>query len=75
MDRFIGVVLHGDDDAKAGGAGAKGFLTLNFNGTGANYPALADIKKYVFAKGLSQVKGEDRIGENNYNHGASTTRC
>jgi len=70
MDHFIGVWFSGgDDDAKAGGAGAKGFLTLNFNGTGANYPALADIKKYVFAKGLSQVKGEDRIGENNYNHG------
>ncbi len=70
MDHFIGVwFAGGDDDAKAGGAGAKGFLTLNFNGTGAGYPALADIKKHVFAKGLSTTKDETRIGENNYNHG------
>ena len=70
MDHFIGVwFAGGDDDARAGGAGAKGFLTLNFNGTGANYPAIADIKKHVFAKGLSTAKDEARIGENNYNHG------
>lgn len=70
MDHFIGVWWSGgDDDARAGGPGAKGYLTLNFNGTGANYPALADIKKYVFAKGLSTAKDESKIGENNYNKG------
>jgi branched-chain amino acid transport system substrate-binding protein len=70
MDHFIGVWWSGgDDDARAGGAGAKGYLTLNFNGTGADYPALADIKKHVFAKGLSTAKDESKIGENNYNKG------
>jgi len=70
MDHFLGVWFSGgDDDAKAGGAGAKGFLTLNFNGTGPNYPALADIKKHVVDKGLSTLKDAGRLGENNYNRG------
>ena len=70
MDKFIGVWWSGsDDDARAGGAGAKGYLTLNFNGTGANFPAIADIKKHVVDKGLSTLKDANRLGENNYNKG------
>ncbi len=70
MDKFIGVWWSGgDDDARAGGAGAKGYLTLNFAATGATFPAIADIKKHVFAKGLSTAKEESKIGENNYNKG------
>ena len=70
MDKFIGVWWSGsDDDARAGGAGAKGYLTLNFNGTGAAFPAIADIKKHVVDKGLSTLKDPARLGENNYNKG------
>jgi len=70
MDKFIGVWWSGsDDDARAGGAGAKGYLTLNFNGTGAAFPAIADIKKHVVDKGLSTLKDAGRLGENNYNKG------
>jgi branched-chain amino acid transport system substrate-binding protein len=70
MDKFIGVWWSGgDDDARAGGAGAKGYLTLNFATSGANFPAIADIKKHVFAKGLSTAKEESKIGETNYNKG------
>ncbi len=70
MDKFIGVWWSGsDDDARAGGAGAKGYLTLNFNGTGAGFPAIADIKKHVVDKGLSTLKDASRLGENNYNKG------
>lgn len=70
MDKFIGVWWSGsDDDARAGGAGAKGYLTLNFNGTGAAFPAIADIKKHVVDKGLSTLKDANRLGENNYNKG------
>ena len=70
MDKFIGVWWSGsDDDARAGGAGAKGYLTLNFNGTGAGFPAIADIKKHVVDKGLSTLKDAGRLGENNYNKG------
>ncbi|MER2606148.1 MAG: ABC transporter substrate-binding protein [Siculibacillus sp.] len=70
MDHFIGVWWSGsDDDARAGGAGAKGFLTLNFNGTGSGFPALADIKKHVVDKGTSTLKDTARFAENNYNKG------
>ena len=44
------------------GAGAKGYLTLNFNGTGADFPAIADIKKYVVDKGLSTLKDKGPAG-------------
>ncbi len=69
MDHFIGVWWSGsDDDARAGGAAAKGYLAMNFNGLGANYPAIQDIKKYVVDKGKSQVE-KDKFAENLYNRG------
>ncbi|WP_026379907.1 ABC transporter substrate-binding protein [Afifella pfennigii] len=69
MDKFYGVWWSGgDDDARAGGAQANGYRTLNFHGTGADYPALADIKEHVVDAGKSQVEG-DKFGENLYNRG------
>jgi len=69
MDHFIGIWWSGsDDDARAGGAAAKGYLAMNFNGLGSNYPAMQDIKKYVVDKGKSQVE-KDKFGENFYNRG------
>ena len=46
---------------RGGGEAAKGYLSLNFNGLGSNYPALQDIKKYVVDKGKSQVE-KDKFG-------------
>lgn len=69
MDRFIGIWWSGsDDDAKGGGQQAKGYLALNFNGLGSNYPAIQDIKKYVVDKGKSQVDKE-KFADNFYNRG------
>ena len=69
MDHFIGVWWSGsEDDARPAGAGAKGYLSLNFNAVGANYPAIKDIEKYVIAKGHSQTP-KDMVGENFYNRG------
>ena len=69
MDHFIGIWWSGaDDDGRGGGEAAKGYLSLNFNGLGSNYPALKDIKKYVVDKGKSQVE-KDKFGENFYNRG------
>jgi branched-chain amino acid transport system substrate-binding protein len=69
MDHFIGIWWSGsDDDARGGGQDAKGYLTLNFNGLGANYPAIQDIKKHVVDKGKSQVD-KDKFAENLYNRG------
>ena len=69
MDRFIGVWWSGgEDDARGGGAEAKGYSTLSFNGIGTNYPALQDVKKHVVDKGKSQVAA-DKFGEVLYNRG------
>lgn len=69
MDHFIGVWWSGsEDDARPAGAGAKGYLSLNFNAVGANFPALKDIEKYVIDKGHSQTP-KDMVGENFYNRG------
>ena len=56
MDHFIGVWWAGsEDDARPAGAGGKGYLSLNFNAVGANFPAIKDIEKYVIDKGNSQT--------------------
>ncbi len=69
MDHFIGIWWSGsEDDARPAGPAGKGYLSLNFNAVGANFPALQDIKKYVIDKGNSQTpKGQ--LGENFYNRG------
>ncbi len=69
MDHFIGVWWSGsDDDARGGGEKAKGYLAMNFNGLGSNYPAIQDIKKYIVDKGKSQVE-KDKFADNFYNRG------
>lgn len=69
IDKLVGVWwAGGDDDARAGEAGAKGYKTLNFHNTGANFPVMQDIIKHVHDKGLSQAKKE-QVGENLYNRG------
>lgn len=70
MDKFIGVWWSGgDDDARPAGDGAIGYRTLNFNGTGTDYPAVQDVLKHVVKAGKSQVDNESRVGENLYNRG------
>jgi branched-chain amino acid transport system substrate-binding protein len=69
IDHFIGIWWSGnEDDARPAGGEAKGYLSLNLNSVGANYPAIQDIAKYVVEKGKSQVD-KDRVGENFYNRG------
>jgi branched-chain amino acid transport system substrate-binding protein len=69
MDKFVGVWWSGgDDDARPAGDDAKGYLTLNFNGVGNQYPAVQDIIKHVIQKGKTQTQ-PDKVGENLYNRG------
>ena len=69
MDKFVGIWWSGgEDDARPAGDGAKGYLTLNINGVGAQYPAIQDIVKHVVDKGKSQTP-KDKVGENLYNRG------
>jgi branched-chain amino acid transport system substrate-binding protein len=68
MDHFLGVWWSGsEDDARPAGAAAKGYLSLNFNAVGPNFPAIKDIEKYVIGKDSQTPK--DKVGENFYNRG------
>ncbi len=68
MDKFVSIWWPNDEDAASAGDGAKGFKTLNWHGTGANYPALADIQKLVVDAGKSQTP-KSQVGEVLYNRG------
>ena len=59
----------GDDDARPAGAGGKGYLSLDFNQVGQNFPVIQDILKHVVATKKSQVASADKVGENLYNRG------
>jgi branched-chain amino acid transport system substrate-binding protein len=69
MDHFVGIWWSGsEDDARPASTGGKGYLSLNLNAVGANFPAIQDIITHVVAKGASQTARE-RVGENFYNRG------
>lgn len=69
MDKLVGVWwAGGDDDARGGEAGGKGYKSLNFHGVGADFPVIRDIQRHVVDKGLSRFP-KDKIGENLYNRG------
>jgi branched-chain amino acid transport system substrate-binding protein len=56
----------GDDDARAGGAEAKGYKTITFHEAGANFPLLQEIIKEVVDKGQSLTE-KGKVGEQLYN--------
>jgi len=67
-DHFIGVWWAGsEDDARPAGPGGKGYLSLNLNAVGDNFPAVKDIEKFVIGKNSQTQK--DKVGENFYNRG------
>jgi branched-chain amino acid transport system substrate-binding protein len=69
IDRLVGVWwAGGDEDARAGGAAAAGYKSLNFHGAGADFGVIEDIITHVHDKGLSRFP-RDRVGDNLYNRG------
>src|SRR5437016_331421 len=56
MDKFIGIWWSAnEDDARPAGIEGKGYLALNLNGVGTNYPAVQDVVKFVIDKCKSQT--------------------
>ncbi len=47
---------------------AKGYLSLDFNQVGTDFPVIKDIQKHIVDKGKSLFPKE-KIGENLYNRG------
>jgi branched-chain amino acid transport system substrate-binding protein len=69
MNRIVGNWwAGGDDDARPAGDGAKGYVSLDFNQVGTDFPVIADIIKNVVDKGKSQT-AKTAVGENFYNRG------
>lgn len=69
IDRMVGVWwAGGDEDARAGGAQAAGYKSINFHGAGDDFPVIQDIITHVHDKGLSRFP-RDRVGDNLYNRG------
>ncbi len=69
INKLVGVWWAGGDlDARAGGAEAKGYKSLNFHQAGDQFPVIQDIIKHVVAKGLSKSE-KTAVGENLYNRG------
>src|SRR5437762_3916510 len=69
MDKFVGIWWSGsEDDTRPSSPESKGYLSLNLNGIGTNYPAIQDIKKFIVDKGKGQTAA-DKLGENYYNRG------
>jgi len=69
-DHIVGVWWAGaEEDTIPAGDAAKGYVAAGFNVAGANYPVIADIKKYVYAKGKGEMDDPTRIGSIYYNRG------
>ena len=69
MDHFIGVWWSGsENDVLPAGVAAHGYLSGAFHQPGGNFPAHADIRKYVYDKDMG-LGDRDRIGEVLYNRG------
>ena len=69
MDKFIGVWWSGaEPDVLPAGAGAHGYKSTNFTGTGTDYPIFDDIRKYVVEAGKAAGDGTS-LGTVQYNRG------
>ncbi len=69
MDHFIGVWWSAsENDTLPAGAGADGYKAIGFHGAGSDWPIYADLKTYVYDKGLAAGAG-DQHGYILYNRG------
>jgi len=69
-EKLIGVWWSGaEEDTIPAGPAAKGFVAAGFNVAGANYPVVADIKKFVYGKNKGNMEDKTRIGSVYYNRG------
>jgi branched-chain amino acid transport system substrate-binding protein len=69
MDKFIGVWWSGaEPDVLPAGDAADGYKSVNFTGTGTDYPIFDDIQKYVVDAGMAAGDGSS-LGQVQYNRG------
>ena len=69
-EKLIGVWWSGaEEDTNPAGPAAKGFVAAGFNVAGANYPVIADVKKFVYGKDKGNMEDKARVGSVYYNRG------
>jgi branched-chain amino acid transport system substrate-binding protein len=69
-NKIIGVWWSGaEEDVIPAGDAAKGYIAAGFNVSGANYPVIKEIEKYVYAKGKGEMEDHSRVGSIYYNRG------
>jgi branched-chain amino acid transport system substrate-binding protein len=68
MEKMLSIWWPAEEDARNAGPGAVGFKTLNWHGAGHDYPAMQDILRLVYDKGLTQGT-KDHVGDVLYNRG------
>ncbi|CAG0952758.1 hypothetical protein BURK1_00285 [Burkholderiales bacterium] len=69
-EKIVGVWWSGaEEDTIPAGAAAKGYIAAGFNVAGTNFPVIAEIKKYIYAKGRGEMEDQTRIGSIYYNRG------
>ena len=69
MDKFVSIWWPSEDDAAAGGDGAKGFKTLNWHAVGTDFPAIARHQEIVVDTGKSQTPTDKTSRQVLYNRG------
>jgi branched-chain amino acid transport system substrate-binding protein len=68
-DHMVGVWWAGsEEDTVPAGEAAEGYIAAGFHVSGADFPAIQDILKYVYAKDEGELPRE-RVGQINYNRG------
>ena len=69
-NKIVGVWWSGaEEDVIPAGDAAKGYIAAGFNVSGANYPVIKQIEKFVYAKGKGEMEDDSRIGSIYYNRG------
>lgn len=68
--RMVGGSWSGaEEDVVPAGAAAQGFVAATFNAPGNGFPALRDIRRYVYGEGAGELEDPSRIGSVYYNRG------
>ncbi len=69
-NHIVGVWWSGaEEDVIPAGDAAKGYIAAAFNVSGANYPVIKEIEKFVYAKGKGEMEDHSRVGSIYYNRG------
>lgn len=69
-EKVIGIWWSGsEEDVIPAGAAAKGYISASYSVTGANFPVVQDVVKYVYKRNKGNLEDKSRIGTVYFNRG------